>query len=85
MENVMQKTADIFWQTHFPELIGQTVTERKALDMDFWDKLQTILDNTDIDTIYAVLLSNLAMRVETTDMHTRIKRMTKWTWDDKRE
>lgn len=80
----MQKTADIFWQTHFPELVGHTITERQALDLEFYNKLQAVLDNTDVDTTYAVLLSNLAMRVETSDMYNRIKRIAKWTWDDKR-
>lgn len=81
----MQKTANAFWQAHFPELVGQTMTERQALDTEFWDKLQTALESADVDTAYAVLLSNLAMRVETSEMYTRIKRITKWTWDDKRK
>lgn len=85
MENIMQNTADAFWKAHFPDFIGQTLTERQALDTEFWDKLQIALESSDVETAYAVLLSNLAMRVETSDMYNRIKRITKWTWDDKRK
>lgn len=85
MENTMQKTANIFWETHFPELVGQTLTERYAVDTDFWNKLQASLETVDTDTIYAILLSNLVMSVETSDMYNRIKRTVKWTWDDKRD
>ena len=85
MENTMQQTANLFWQTHFPELVGDRFTERQALDSDFWNRLQAVFDETDVATVYAVLLSNPAMRVETTDMFTRIKRLAKWAWDAKRD
>ena len=83
MENIMQQTANRFWQTHFPDLMGQPLTEQKAIESNFWENLQVIMEDADADVAYAVLLSNLAMRVETSDMYTRIKRIAKWAWDKK--
>ena len=83
MENVMQQTADVFWKTHFPEFVGQTITERQALDDDFWGKLQSAYQASEPDTLWAVVLTNLPMRVEVTEMYSRIKTSAKRVWHKK--
>ena len=51
MENIMQQTANRFWQTHFPDLIDQPLTEQKAIESNFWENLQTVMEESDIDVL----------------------------------
>jgi hypothetical protein len=83
MEQVNHQLANTFWKTHFPELIDTTLTERQALDSDFWMKLQTAFDASDPDTLWAVLLTNIPMRLEVSYMFTRITTSAKQTWHKK--
>lgn len=81
MENTLQKTANQFWQAHFPELIGKSLTAKQANESDFWDNLHTLLEEANADVAYVVLLSNPAMRLENSEMFTQIKRIAKQIWD----
>lgn len=85
MENINYQLADTFWKTHFPELYGRLLTERGALDSDFWNELQLACNESNPDTLWAVVLANPPMQLEVMDMFTRIKRIAKHTWDKKRD
>lgn len=85
MEKTNHQLAYKFWNTYFPELADTVLTERQALDSDFWGKLQVALEASDPDMLWAILLTNLPMQVELVDMHTRIARTAKHIWHKKRE
>jgi len=80
MENTQQKLATQFWQTHFPELTDTLLTEVKANEINFWDKLQTAFEQTNRDILWAIIMSNLTMQVETTGMRVRISSTAKQFW-----
>jgi len=80
MENTQQKLATQFWQTHFPELTDTLLTEVKANEIAFWDKLQTALEDTSRDVLWAIIMSSLIMQVETTGMRVRISSTAKRLW-----
>jgi len=80
MEQVNHQLADTFWNTHFPEWVDTVLTERQALDTDFWMKLQVALESSDADTVWAIVFSNLPIRFEVTGMYTRIVRTAKHVW-----
>lgn len=83
MENTNHQLAYQFWNAHFPELEDTLLTERQALDDDFWGKLQTALEASDPDTLWAIILTNLPMQVEVVGMHQRIATTTKRIWHKK--
>lgn len=85
MENVNHQLAYQFWQTHFPELVDGNLTEQHALESNFWDNLQRAYDATDSTVLWAILLSNLPMRLEVKGMYSRIKKTAKHTWHEKQE
>jgi hypothetical protein len=84
MENLQQQTANQFWETYFPEWVGSSITEREALDIDFWVKLKIALESSDVDIAYAVMLSKLSINVENSEMYIRIVKTAKRVWFKKR-
>ena len=80
MEQVNSQLADTFWNTHFPEWVDTILTERQALDTNFWTKLQTALESSDADTLWAIVFSNLPIQFELSSMYLRIVRTAKQMW-----
>lgn len=83
METIQHQLADEFWMTHFPELVDTVLTERQALESEFWVKLQEAFAASDPDTLWAIIFTNLPMRVEVTSMYTRIVTSSKRMWHKK--
>ena len=79
-----QKKADLFWTTHFGQYIEDLIDERYALDIGFWDKLQTALESESLDVIYAVMLAPPEVNIIDSSQHVRIVRIAKRVWDKKR-
>lgn len=85
MENVNHKLADTFWKTYFPELADTLLTEREALDRDFWGRLQSAYEASDPDTLWAIILTNLPIRLEVRTMYIRIVTSAKRMWHKKQD
>ena len=83
MENQKQQIANQFWETHFADLVH--FEEKQALDVQFWGKLQTALEDCDIDTVHAVIYSKPSIEVSTGDIYIRIVKTAKRIWDKKRD
>lgn len=83
MNEMNPQLAETFWQTHFPELTDTLLTEREALDNDFWKKLQTAYESSDPDTLWAIVFANIPMQVEIIEMYTRIVTSAKRMWHKK--
>lgn len=89
MENLhdqaqQQQLADDFWQTHFPNEISTPVDDRYVLDSDFLSRLQTALEDADLDTVTAILTTSPAIRIVGTEVYMRIVRIAKRVWDVKK-
>ncbi len=85
MRETNRYLAETFWQTHFPELTNTLLTEVKANETDFWDKFQTALEETHPETLWAIVMSNLNMQVETIGMRVRISSTAKQLWHKKQD
>ena len=83
MSNINNQLADTFWATHFPELVDTLLTERQALDSDFWNKLQTAYEASDPDTLWSIIFTNPPMRLEVGVMYMRIVTSAKRMWHRK--
>lgn len=86
MENTKQQKqakADQFWQTHFAEYMDTAIDEVDSLQSDFLDKLRTTFESVDIETIEDVIVSKIAIRIMTADMHLKVIKVAKQVWDRK--
>ena len=84
MENRQnQATADQFWETYFSEHMDKRIDENVALEIDFWNTLESALQAVDIAVIEAVIVSKISLNIATADIHLRIGKMAKRIWDAK--
>jgi hypothetical protein len=87
MENIQDKqnqaTADQFWKTYFSAFVDQDIDENVALEIDFWNTLTTALQSVDRNVIQAVIVSKILLHIANADMHLKIIKMAKHTWDMK--
>lgn len=79
-----KKKSTVFWKDHFEEYLEDRIDERYALDIGFWDKLQTALESESLDVIYAVMLAPPEVNITDSSQHVRIVRIAKRVWDKKR-
>lgn len=84
MENLKQQTANQFWEAHFSDLVGSHIDEQHALDIQFWDTLQTALGMADMETVHAIIYTKPAISVSTGETYLRIVKMAKRVWDKRR-
>lgn len=77
MENIKQQLANTFWQDNFSEWVNARLEEKTALEIDFYDKLKTALEASEIETIHAVIYTNPAIQISSGEMYSRIVRTAK--------
>lgn len=83
MDNIKQQRSDKFWTTYFPEWVGQPMTEREALDSNFWTQYQYALTMTDADTVYAIVYAKPAIQIKSGEVYIRIVKTAKQMWHKK--
>ena len=85
MEYQKQQIANQFWGTYFADLVDNRFDEKSGLDLQFWSRLQSALEASDIDTVHVVIYSKPSIEISTGDMYIRIVKTAKRVWDKKRE
>ena len=85
MENQKQQIANQFWETYFADRLQDRSDEAHTPTVQFWGKLQTALEASDIDTVHAVIYSKPSIHISTGDMYIRIVKTAKRIWDTKRD
>lgn len=76
-----QQLADKFWETHFPDLVGKSITDIEGSQSDFWSQYQKALEASDADTNYAIVLAKPAIQVTTDETYMRIITTAKSVWN----
>lgn len=85
MENVQKELSDQFWNTHFPNLLEEKFDECDAIQINFWENLKHALEDVDIETVKAVMLSIPAIKIASNEMYGKIVKVAKRVWDTKRK
>lgn len=83
MENTQQNIANQFWEENFSEWLDTPLTDVKATESEFWATLQDKLEAVDEQTAWAIALANPIIQITSPDMHFRIARTAKNTWEQK--
>lgn len=79
-----KKKSIVFWKNYFEEYLEDRMDEQVALNIGFWNKLQTALESESLDVIYAVMLAPPEIHITESSQHVRIVRIAKRVWDKKR-
>ena len=76
-EMTQQQKSNQFWNTHFHDLLDTPISEQYALEVNFWDRLQTALASQDKETLRAIALTRIAIPIQSTNMAVHVIRLAK--------